>query len=341
MALQFLEAFGKAFVPRRFRAHLREYVAKAGVRHSPYKFFGILFYVTLFLTFAIFFTAIWPRLADQGIIIQFFGALLGWAAIQLMFAGGFILVIYFYLDLTIFRRVQMMEAVFPDYLTIVSTNLKGGMGIERSMFSAIKKRFGPLSEEMTLVSKKVMTGHDLSDALTEFADKYDSPMVRRAMNLIIGEVQAGGKIAYIIDQVVHNMKSTQKLKMEMSASVITYMIFIGAIVVVIAPALFALSYNLLSFMSAFTAKLAESGAGASSSLPFNFSEDGINTEGFKQFSYAAIIIIAVFSAMIVSIIEKGNIKSGIKYLPIFVVGAFVCYSVFMIVLSYVFAGIVI
>jgi Flp pilus assembly protein TadB len=341
MALGFLEDFGKAFVPKKFRPHLREYAVKAGVTNSPYKFFGILFYITLFLTFSVFFTAIWPRLKEQTIVIQLLGAFLGWAAIQLMFAFGFILIVYFYLDLTIYRRVQMMETVFPDYLTVVATNLKGGMTLDRSMFSAIKKRFGPLAQEMTTISKKVMTGYDLADALDEFSCKYNSPMIRRAMNLISGEIESGGKIAYIIDQVVHNMKSTQKLKAEMSASVLTYMIFIGAIVVVVAPALFALSYHLLSFMSAFTMKLAESGAGTTGGLPFSFSKDGLDTGSFKVFAYVAIIIVAVFSSMIVSIIEKGTIKAGVKYIPIFTIGAFVCFSVFMLILGAVFTGITI
>jgi pilus assembly protein TadC len=339
MAFGFLEDFGKAFVPKKFRGSLREYVQKAGIKASPYKFFGILFYVTLLLTFSIFFTAIWPQLRERAIIIQFFGALLGWAGIQLLFAFGCILIVYFYLDMTIYRRTQLMEAEFPDYLALVSSNLKGGMNIDRAMFTAIKRRFGPLAEEMALVSKKVMTGYDLADALQDFSERYDSPIIKRAMNLMIGEIEAGGRIANIIDQVVANIKNTRRLKEEMSASVVTYMIFIGAIVVVIAPALFALSFHLLSFMSAFTAKLATSGAANVANIPFTFSEEGINTDNFKYFSYVAIVLIAIFSSMIVSIIENVNINSGLKYLPIFTIGALVTYSVFMIILGAVFSGI--
>ncbi|MFW5746476.1 MAG: type II secretion system F family protein [Nanoarchaeota archaeon] len=335
-----LETFGNAFVPKKARPHLHRYMAKAGYKHSPIKLFGILFFVTVCITFFIFLFGLWPYLKEQAILTQLFGAFLGWAVIQLSLAAFFILVVYFYLDLRIFQRIQQMEQHFPDFLTLVSTNLKGGMGLEHSMFLATKKRFGALADEMTIVSKKVMTGHDLADALEEFAFMYDSPMIRRALNLIVGEIETGGKIAYIIDQVVTNLKRTNKLKAEMSASVITYVIFIGAIVVVIAPALFALSFHLLDFMGKFTAKLAESGASAGN-LPFNFSEDGLDTQSFKSFSYAAVALVALFSSMIVSIIEKGSIKGGIKYIPIFLIGAMIVYFVFMAVLSMVFSGITI
>jgi len=38
---------GKAFVPKRFRADLRAYLAKAGIQEVPYTFFGVLFYVAI------------------------------------------------------------------------------------------------------------------------------------------------------------------------------------------------------------------------------------------------------------------------------------------------------
>lgn len=338
MAFDFLEDFGKAFVPKRARPYLKEYVQKAGIRASPYKFFGVLFYITLVLTFGIFMTFIWPFVSGKVWYVVFFGALFGWAVIQGFFIIGVITIVYFFLDLRIYGRIQFMENVFPDYLTLVSTNLKGGMHIDRALFAAIKPRFGPLAEEMTLISKKVVTGYDLGDVLMEFSHKYESPTIRRSMNLLVGEIDTGGKISYIIDQITGNMKRTQKLKAEMSASVVTYVIFIGAIVVIIAPALFALSYHLLSFISDFTVKLAEQGT-SSSSLPFKFSKEGLDTNGFKNFAYAAVALTAFFSSMIVSIIERGNIKGGLKYVVMFMIGAFVVFSVFMAILNLLFSGI--
>ena len=101
--------------------------------------------------------------------------------------------------------------MLPDFLQVVSSNLKGGMSFERSLWAAIKPRFSILANEMAEVSKKVMTGHDVNKALLEFSEKYNSPMLRRAIDLLISELESGGNIAELIDKVVENMKETKNL----------------------------------------------------------------------------------------------------------------------------------
>ncbi|RME57355.1 MAG: hypothetical protein D6780_08555, partial [Candidatus Dadabacteria bacterium] len=79
------------------------------------------------------------------------------------FLGG----IYFFLDLRIYTRTRDLELILPDFLEEVSSNLKGGMSFEKALWSSIKPRFGVLSHEIALAGKKVMTGHDIEDALRE------------------------------------------------------------------------------------------------------------------------------------------------------------------------------
>lgn len=331
--------FGKAFVPESTRPSIREYLKKAGILSDPFPFFGGLFFVSMFVTGILYLSLAYEWLQSYGnLLIFFIGSFTAFFIIAMVIIGAIMTIIYFYLDLIIYQRTAAIEAILPDYLQLVSTNVKSGMSFEKSLWFAIKPRFGILAAEMEMVLKRVMTGHDLGDALTEFANKYDSPMLGRAMNLLVGELESGGQISHIVDSLVANLKNNQKLKAEMSASVITYMIFIGAIVIFISPALFALSYHLLSFMGEFIAKVAGS-EGATSAIPIPFKADIIRPEEFRQFSLIAVILVATLSSMIVSIIEKGNIKGGIKYIPIFVAGSVFCYFVFMIILNAVFGGI--
>jgi hypothetical protein len=252
--------------------------------------------------------------------------------------GAIITIIYFSLDLVIYKRTSNIEVILPDYLQLVSTNIKSGMSFEKSLWFAIKPRFGVLGGEMEMVLKRVMTGHDLGDALLEFSEKYESPMLRRSMSLLVGELESGGKISHIIDSLVVNLKNNQKLKAEMAASVIAYMIFIGAIVIFISPALFALSYHLLSFMDAFISKLTLANT-SQSAIPIPFKSGVIKLDEFQKFSMTAVMLVAILSSMIVSIIEKGNIKGGLKYIPIFTIGSIFCYFMFMLILNAIFGGI--
>jgi pilus assembly protein TadC len=336
----FLEEFGKAFVPKRAIPHLRLFLLKAGILNVPYKFFGGLFYLTALITAVIYLLYIYPFLLQYTQLVLLAASTIAWFIIQISLATFFILIIYFYVDLRIYLRTRKMEEMLPDFLQVVSSNLKGGLTFERSLLNAIKPRFSILANEMAEVSKKVMTGHDVSKALSELGQKYDSPMLKRTIDLMISELKSGGQVANLIDKIVENIKELKVLKEEISASAVAYSIFIAAIVIVISPLLFSLSFHLLTIVLSFISKLTVV-TGRAGSLPFSISEVGINPDDFKYFSIMAITTISFFSSLMVSIVEKGNIKSGLKYIPIFLLGSLTLYFIFMKVLGLVFSGIAI
>ena len=128
------------------------------------------------------------------------------------------------------------------------------------------------------------------------------------------------------------------MKEDISASVVAYTLFIAVLVIAIAPLLFSLSYNLLIIILGFATKLTAATSRVES-LPFAFTGVTVDPNNFRYFSIAAISVISFFSSLIVSIVEKGSIKSGLKYIPIFLASSLVMYFVFMGLLSLVFRNI--
>jgi hypothetical protein len=161
-------------------------------------------------------------------------------------------------------------------------------------------------------------------------------VLRRSFDLIIGEVESGGQIANIVDRVIENIRKTKALTEEMSASTLTYIIFIGAIVILIAPALFGLSYYLLHVMIGFSTQLSNMN---NANMPISFSADSISPDDFRIFSILALLTISFFASLIVSLIEKGDVKGGIKYIPVFIISSLVFYFIFLAIFGYFFGGI--
>ena len=339
----FLEEFGKAFVPKRFRPNLRKYLLKAGMSEVPYRFFGLLFYISALITTLIFIIFIFPYLKKFSPVEISVYSFISWFVVQMFFATLSIMLVYFYLDIKIYHRTKRMEEQLPDFLQVVSSNLKGGMTFERALWAAIKPRFDVLGSEIAKASKKVMTGYEVSMALTELGDQYDSLMLKRTIDLMISELESGGNIAELIDRIVDNLKETKELKDEMSTAGISYVIFISVIVIVIAPLLFALSFHLLNIVLGFVGKFSAAMQRVSSISPLfssvSTSEVKLNPRDFKLFSIAAIFIISLFSSLIVSIVEKGDIKGGLKYIPIYVFGSIAFYLLFLKVLGTLLVGI--
>ncbi|MEM4260226.1 MAG: type II secretion system F family protein [Candidatus Woesearchaeota archaeon] len=344
----YFEDFGKAFVFKKIRPYIKEHFVKAGIQDVPYKFFGFLFYFDIILALLVYFYYLYPNIKEMitignismGAIKFLFITFSFMFIVLIVFAIIIILSLYFYLDIRIYNRTKKIEELLPDYLQLVSTNLRGGMSFDKSLWSAIKPEFDILAKEIAIVSKKVMTGNDLGEALLEFSRKYDSPILNRSVDLIVGEAESGGRIADVIDDVILNIRRANQLKKEMATSTLTYMIFIGAIVIVIAPALFALSYQLIGIIVKFSSRISSSGI-ATVQLPINVHITIKDMSNFKTFSIISLSIISIFSSMIVSIINKGDIKGGIKYIPLFLFFTILLYLIFSSVLTALFAGMMI
>ncbi len=332
-----LESIGKALIFDSVRPGLRAYCAKAGYQEAPYKLFGIMFYVVAIIFVIIYVGFVVPEVSTSNPLLAFVAYFFSAIIILALFATIAILFFHFIFSMKIYNRTKELERILPDYLMLVSTNLKGGMSFEKALWDAIKPEFGILANEIGLVSKKVMTGNEIVGALKEFVVKYESPILRRNFQLIISEFQSGGKIVTVIDRVIDNLKKTQMLKKELVASTVTYMIFIGALVTVVAPVLFALSYQLFFLIQGFMGQV------ASTSVPgqaggLSLSAPDIEAFDFRLFSVGALLIIAGGSGFITSVIEKGDLSGVTKYAPMYVIVSLVVYFLSSYLLSGIFSG---
>jgi len=339
MKIFLLDEIGKAFIPRKIRPHLRIYLLKAGITEVPYKLFGAMFYISILITGLIYMMVIYPAIISKsaslvvlGLTTFFYVAvvLLGQA---LLFMIGY----YVYLDQKIMNRTKTMERLLQEFLRYVSENLKGGMSFENAMWDAIRPKFGVLAHEIRLAAKRVMTGQDIDQALTEFTSKYDSPMLKRTFSLIQEGMRGGHQVAELIDRIEVNLRETRELKQEIVATNSTYVIFLSMIALVITPGLFALSYNLLMILYNISQNITSVGAVASN-LPISIDSLSVDPRQYRIFSSYAISLTGFFAALIVSIINKGNIKQGLKYIPVYVGLSLIVYLGLRTLLLTMFSG---
>jgi Flp pilus assembly protein TadB len=243
-------------------------------------------------------------------------------------------IIFYTLDYKKYMRKKELEEVWPEYLQIVVSNINAGMLIDVALWSAVKPKYKVLAKEIEQVAKETLTGKELSEALTEFAEKYDSPTVQRTISLLIEGMESGGKIAVLLNKISLDIQDTKIMKKEMSASVMTYSIFITFATVVAAPFLFGLSTQLLIIIQGMMGKLGQT----TTNSMITFSSDTIKLSDFKTFAYIMLGITSFMSACLIGSIRKGSIKDGLKYIPLFMVGTIVIYYISTAVLAVLFSG---
>ena len=330
----FTEEFGKAFIPEFVRPKIRLYLEKAGIYKIPYDKFGILFYITLGIT-TFSYIYLWNTFVQLSPIKLLIYTFVFWFGVLGILALVMMGLVYAYIDVQIFQRTSEMENVLADFLSIFNDNLKTGMTMDKALWRAIKPEFGVLSNEIKIASKRVMTGEDVVETLEDFVKKYDSITLKRAFSLITESMHGGGKLSDVIERVIDDIKKTTVLKERMIANSISYTIFISIIVVGISPGLFALSYYLLQMIDTFSQNVLTTAT--LSSVMGNISI-AIKLTDFTLFSKLALSTISFFAAMIISIINKGDIRGGLKYIPMFIAGSYTVYVTLMAIFGWAFSS---
>ena len=303
------------------RQRIREYIERAGFKISVQKlsknFFNFSIIINLAISayliyyFSVTYGITWSTVVASMIVL--------WVFVFILLIFGLWIMFYLAVDLKIFRRKLDVEEVLPDFLQLTASNINAGMTIDRALWYAVRPRFGVLANEIESIAKDTMSGADLKTALEKFAARYDSTILKRSINMLNEGIQAGGKIGDLLNRIAIDIQEQKSMLREMSANVTTYVIFIIFATIVAAPFLFALSGVLIEVVSNLgTALGGTANVAVGVGLPISFSGTGVTQTDFRIFAIVSLILTSLFSAMIVAMIKRGNVKSGLKYIPIFI-----------------------
>ncbi|MBN1543953.1 type II secretion system F family protein [Candidatus Woesearchaeota archaeon] len=242
------------------------------------------------------------------------------------------LLFYLSLDVMIFKRRQKLEEVLPDFLQLASSNIRAGMTIDQALWFAVRPRFGVLATEIEEVAKRTFAGETLDAALLHFVNKYDSKVLERSMNLLIEGVRAGGEIGDLLNKISENIQETNLMKKEMAANVTTYVIFITFATLFAAPFLFGMAYQLIIVIQEVFSRV-DITPGTAAGFPVMITKGVISTGDFQTFAIVSLMITSLFSSMIISTIKRGNVKAGLKYIPVFMVCSIILFLIVVKVFS--------
>ncbi len=299
---------------------LSNYLQKAGIGMMPEVVSGRLLKACIIINalIAVYLVFRLSSFFRFGALYVTFLIILAWAAAFLLVLFVIWFVFFLSIDVLIYKRRVKLEKVLPDFLLLASANIRAGMPIDRALWYAVRPRFGVLAREIELVAKETMSGEDLESALNKFAAKYDSIMLKNTVNLLTESINAGGEIGGLLNKISANIQENEMLKKEMAAGISAYAIFIGAATLAVAPILFALSSQLLTVITSISSSI-KLPAVSMPLFSLGLIKGGVRHSDFMLFAFLNLFFTSLFSALIVTIIRKGEIKAGLKYIPIFII----------------------
>lgn len=259
---------------------------------------------------------------------------------SVIFAPIALIAPYMLFSLMANKRRKQIEEVLPDALNLISANIESGLTIEKAFLLGARDEFGPLADDLQRTSMRMFGGTPIDEALKELEDETNSEMFEETLRLLRDGLEAGGKVSNLLESSANDVQKSLHLRDEIAANVKMYSLFILMASIFGAPILFAVS----TFLTKSTAQLWGSQSINFDELPsaglLEFQQPDFRPEFFADFALVAIIISNIFAALIISEIKNGNVKEGIKYVPIYVVVAIIVFFTASTAINAVIGGFV-
>jgi archaeal flagellar protein FlaJ len=217
-----------------------------------------------------------------------------------------------------FADIKKMETVFPDFISLMSSNLRAGMTIDKAMLLSARKEFAPLDKEITNLGKSIVTGMEVNKALLEMAERTGSEEIRKTVLLIISGIRSGGNLSVLLEQVSANMRERNFIRMRASSNVLMYVIFIFFAVAFGAPILFGLSSVLVEVLTQIVANIPVDDV-SNLNVPFVLTKVNVSVGFILYFSLAFIIVTDILASLVLGLVKSGKERDGLKYIPILMV----------------------
>ena len=233
-------------------------------------------------------------------------------------------------------ETKKMEASFPDFLELMSSNLRAGMTIDKALLLSSREEFAPLDKEIIKLGKDLVTGKEIERALLDMASRTKSEKIHKVIMLISAGMRSGGNLATLLQQTATNMRERDFVEKRVASNVLMYVIFIFFAIGVGGPVLFSLSTVLVKTLSGILATIPP--VDSSVQLPFTLTKINVSVEFITYFSILFVIVSNILGSLVLGMVNKGDEKAGLKYVIPLLIVSLTIFFIVRIILSHYFSG---
>lgn len=226
---------------------------------------------------------------------------------------------YFWLLLNADKKAKYIEEILPDALFLMASNLRAGFTVDKAILLSARDEFGPLKDELLLVSKEITTGKPIEAALLDLIRRIKSEKLEKSLSLIITGLKSGGRLASLLQETANDLKNQSLIDKKIRSSVNMYIIFIFIATGVGAPMLFGLSSFLVQVLTSVlkSVEIPTAATGAMA-MPISIKPGNISENFVILYSMINILFSSIFGAFIIGLIKKGSEKEGITTIPLLI-----------------------
>jgi len=222
------------------------------------------------------------------------------------------------------RTVRKIDARFPDFVRDLAEARRAGMTFTKAIIHASKGNYGVLTPEIQKIARQISWGSSVDAALSSFAKRVNTKLIRRTISLIIEASRSGGHVADVLDAASKDAREIKLIESERRASLISYVAIVYVGMGVFLMIVVIITKTLLPALM---------GSSGGSSLPAGGMNVLQNTKedilAITQVFFSAAIIQSGLMGLVAGVFEEGDLISGIKHSFIMLIIAWVVFKFFV------------
>ncbi|HHF56376.1 MAG TPA: hypothetical protein ENL42_05615 [Thermoplasmatales archaeon] len=222
-------------------------------------------------------------------------------------------------EYALYRKINLMEERFPEFLRDLAESRKAGMTMARAVEMAAKGDYGYLTPEIKKMAVQISWGLPFSEALKKFGERIKTPLVQRTTTMVVKASEAGGKIADVIEAAAKNVREIKILQAERRTEMKMYLMIIYISFFVFLAVIIALA-------SMFLPKLYEAASGAGQLIGGGST---LSLESYRFIYIATALSQAIGSGIVAGSLAEGKAIAGLRHGTIMIL---ITYIVFKLML---------
>ncbi len=242
-----------------------------------------------------------------------------------------LLLYYLHLEYQIEDRRKRTESVLPDFLLLVSSNLRSGMTPFEAFKNSSREEFGPLAEEIKIITAKSMGIESFRDSLKQLEKKIDSRILKESISFLSESMKSGGKLAKLLEASAEDMSETQELKKEMISGTKMYVMFVLFVIIAATPLLMSISVQFLDMISSIQTE--QTTGNTELNLGFLNSQLAITPNFMQNIALILFFGNAILSSLFIGILTERKARLGVKYSPIIFIATTILFIGFKTLVS--------
>jgi flagellar protein FlaJ len=218
------------------------------------------------------------------------------------------------------------EEKFPDFLRDLAEYWKGGLSMTVAVQTLAKSEYGALNFEVKKMSDQLSWGVAFGDVIDLFAERVNTPLVKRAISLIGEANRAGGKISDILVTAANDSREIKFLERERKRSIASYIsviwtsygVFLGVIVV--------LAKVFIPAIAGSNSEPSKDGEDSGGQELGNMVIRNIDPLFFLTIFYYGVTMQALGNGLMAGLMATGRFSSGFKHSGMMMIMALLCFN---------------